>query len=63
MFWLRNTKIKFLLRTLYLSPAFHLLFSKKVLVITAGIYKILVIIANREHPEQTASLEADKLNG
>ena len=33
-------------------------FSNKMLVIRAGIYKMLIIIANKEGPDQTASLEA-----
>ena len=34
------------------------LFSKKMLLFRAGIYKMLVEIANREDPDQTASSEA-----
>ena len=34
------------------------LFSNKILVFKAGIHKVLVRIANREHPDQTASSEA-----
>ena len=34
------------------------LFSNKMLVIRAGTHKFLVRIANREHPDQTASSEA-----
>ena len=34
------------------------LFSNKMLVFRAGMHKMLVRIANREDPEQTASLEA-----
>ena len=34
---------------------FFFLFSNKMLVFRAGIYKILVRIANREDPDQTAS--------
>ena len=37
---------------------FHFLFSKKMWVNRAGIHKILVRIANREDPYQTASSEA-----
>ena len=37
---------------------FYFLFSKKMWVIRAGIHKILVRIANREDPDQTASIEA-----
>ena len=37
---------------------FPFLFATKMLVIRAGIYKILVRIANRVDPDQTASLEA-----
>ena len=41
-----------------ISPTFHFLFSKKMCVIRAEIHKILVRIANREDPDQTASSEA-----
>ena len=34
------------------------LFSNKMLVIRAGIHKMLVRIANREYPDQAASAEA-----
>ena len=34
---------------------FLILFSKKMLVFRAGIHKMLVRIANREDPDQTAS--------
>ena len=37
---------------------FLVLFSNKMLVIRAGIHKMLVRIANREDPDQTASSEA-----
>ena len=37
---------------------FLFLFSKMMLVIRAGIHKMLVRIANREDPDQTASSEA-----
>ena len=37
---------------------FCFLFPNKILVFRAGIYKILVRIANREDPGQTASSEA-----
>ena len=37
---------------------FLLLFSTKMLVVRAGIYKMLVKIPNREDPDQTASSEA-----
>ena len=37
---------------------FLFLFSNKILVIKAGIHKILVRIANSEGPDQTASSEA-----
>ena len=37
---------------------FLFLFSTKMLVIRAGIHKMLVRIANREDPDQTASSEA-----
>ena len=38
--------------------AFLFLFLNKMLVIRAGIHKFHVRIANREGPDQTASLEA-----
>ena len=41
-----------------ISNTFHFLFSTKMLVIRAGIYKMIVRIANREDPDQTASSEA-----
>ena len=37
---------------------FSFFFSNKMVVIRAGIHKMLVRIANREKPDQTASLEA-----
>ena len=37
---------------------FLVLFSYKMLVVKAGIHKMLVAIANREDPDQTASSEA-----
>ena len=37
---------------------FHFFFSNKMLVIKAGIHKMLVRITNREDPDQTASSEA-----
>ena len=37
---------------------FLVLFSNKLLVFRAGIHKMLVRIANREDPDQTASSEA-----
>ena len=37
---------------------FLFLFSNKILVIRAGIHKMLVRIANRENPDQTASSES-----
>ena len=40
------------------SPDFLFLISSKILIIKAGIPKILVRIANREDPDQTASEEA-----
>ena len=40
------------------SNTFLFLFSTKMLVITAGIHKTLVNIANRGDHDQTASLEA-----
>ena len=39
-------------------PALHFLFTNKMLVIRTGINKMLVRIANREDPDQTASSEA-----
>ena len=41
-----------------ISNNFLILFSNKVLIFRAGIHKILVRIANREDPDQTASSEA-----
>ena len=41
-----------------ISNTFPFLFSNKLLVIRTGIHKMLVRIANREDPGQTASEEA-----
>ena len=41
-----------------ISITFHFLFTNKTLVIRTGIHKMLVIIANREDPDKTASSEA-----
>ena len=41
-----------------ISNTFLFLCSRKMLVFRAGIHKMLVEIANREDPDQTASLEA-----
>ena len=41
-----------------ISNIFLILFSNKMLVFRAGIHKFLVRVANREDPDQTASLEA-----
>ena len=41
-----------------LSSYFPLLSSNKMLVIWAGIYKMLVRITDRENPDQTVSTEA-----
>ena len=41
-----------------ISNTFLILFSNKMLMFRAGIHKILVRIANREDPDQTASEEA-----
>ena len=41
-----------------ISNTFCFLLSKKIWVIRAGIHKLLVKIANREDPDQTASSEA-----
>ena len=41
-----------------ISNSFLFLFSNKILVIRVGIYKMLVRLANREDPDQTASSEA-----
>ena len=38
-----------------ISNTFPILFSNKMLVIKAGIHEMLVRIANREDPDQTAS--------
>ena len=40
------------------DTTFLTLFSNKMLVIKAGIHRMLVIIANREDPNQAASSEA-----
>ena len=40
------------------DTTFLTLFSNKMLVIKAGIHRMLVIIANREDPDQAASSEA-----
>ena len=66
MFWLRNKKIIFLLRTLSkvlgkcskVLNTFLYLSSNKMLGIRARIHKMCVRIANREDPGQTASSEA-----
>ena len=62
---------KSMLRTIYMqgltqlslqqnkiSNTYLFLFSNKMLVIKAGIYKCLVRVADREDPDQTASSEA-----
>ena len=41
-----------------ISNIFLFPFSNKLLVVMTGIHKMLVRIANREYPDQTASLEA-----
>ena len=41
-----------------ISNTFLILFSNKMLIFRAGIHKILVRIANREDPDQTASFSA-----
>ena len=41
-----------------ITNTFLFLFSNKMLVFRAGIHKMLVGIANREDPHQTASSEA-----
>ena len=41
-----------------ISNTFLVLFSNEMLVIRDGIHKLLVRIANREDPDQTASSEA-----
>ena len=41
-----------------ISNTFLFLFSNKIMFVRAGIRKILVRIANREEPDQTASEEA-----
>ena len=41
-----------------ISNTFPVLFSNEMLVFKAGIHKSLVKMANREDPDQTASLEA-----
>ena len=42
-----------------ISSTFLFLFSNKMLIIMAGIHKMFVRIANREDPDQTASLEVN----
>ena len=64
MFWLRNKKLDFwytlltngLCKVNFLTNlnTFLSLLSNKMLVIKAGIHKILVRIANREDPDETA---------
>ena len=66
MFWLRNEKTIFLLHTLnFIRPGkcskiltTFLFLSSKKWNIRAGSHKMLVRIANREDPDQTASSEA-----
>ena len=41
-----------------ISNTFLFLFSTKMMVVRDGIHKMFVRIANREDPDQTASLEA-----
>ena len=41
-----------------ISNTFPFLFSNQIMVIRAGIHKMLARIANREDPDQTASSEA-----
>ena len=41
-----------------ISNTFLVLFSNKILIFRTGIHKMLVRIANREDPDQTASSEA-----
>ena len=41
-----------------ISNTFLILFSNTMLIFRAGIHKVLVRIANREDPDQTASSEA-----
>ena len=59
-----NTKTKFYFKLnsygkcYKISNTFLFLFSNKMLVFRAGIYKFLVRVANREDPNQTASSEA-----
>ena len=43
---------------LFVIPPFLFLFSNAILVIRAGIHKMLVRLANRYDPDQTASSEA-----
>ena len=47
-----------MVNVLEFQNTFHFLFTYKMLVIRTGIHKMLVRIANREDPHQTASLEA-----
>ena len=50
--------LEFQILKLKISNTFIFLFSIKMLVIRAGTQKMLVRIANREYPDQTASSEA-----
>ena len=53
MFWLRNKKNNIPVCTIVWRP----MLLNKMLVIRAGIHKMLVRVASREDPDQTASSE------
>ena len=59
MFWMRNKENSFPTHTLIWRPAFFSFCSQKKLDIRARSYKMLVRLANREDPDQTASEAAD----
>ena len=52
----QNSKLT--VNVLEISNTFLFLISNQMFVISAGIHNLLVRIANREDPDQTASLEA-----
>ena len=54
----RATGVRGTVNVLKFPTLFFSLFSNKILVIMVVIHKMLIRIANREDPEQTASSEA-----
>ena len=52
---LNYSRTHYVLKCSKISNALHFLFSTKVLVIRAGIHKMLLKIANKEDPDQPAS--------